>query len=293
MKKPHISIVYALLAIVLWSTIAVAFKIGLRNLSPVQFLFNGVLVSLILFFALIVFQGKLSQIRKTKPKELALSALLGFLNPFLYYVVLLEAYNILLAQIAQPLNYTWPVVLVLLSIPILKQKIKTKNIFAILISFLGVVVISMQGETDLQIKNPIGVVLAVGSSIIWALFWLLSVKDKRDPVIKLFMSFVFAFLFLSFYLFSISKLIIPDLEGLFASIYIGFFEMGFTFLLWLTALKLSPSTDKISNLVFISPFLSLFWINIFLGEAILFSTVIGIVLLILGILLNRFFSREI
>lgn len=279
------------MAIVIWSSIAVAFKIGLRSLSPVQLLFNSVFVSTLVFFFIIISQKKVFLLKKTSRKEFGYSALLGLLNPFLYYAVLLEAYDILPAQIAQPLNYTWPIVLVLLSIPILKQKISAKSILAIFISFLGVVVISMQGETGFDIKNPLGVFLAVGSSVIWAVFWLLSVKDKRNHVVKLFMSFMFALVFLSIYLYSTSEFIIPDNESFIASIYIGFFEMGFTFLLWLNALKLSPSTDKISNLVFISPFLSLFWINIVLGESILFSTIIGVVLLISGIILNRFYSR--
>ena len=40
----------------------------------------------------------------------------------LYYLILLKAYQLLPAQVAQPLNMIWPVILVFLSVPILKQK---------------------------------------------------------------------------------------------------------------------------------------------------------------------------
>jgi len=69
-------------------------------------------------------------------KELLASAVMGFFNPFLYYLVLFKAYELLEAQIAGTLNYTWPIVLVILSIFLLKQRISTWSIVAILISFL-------------------------------------------------------------------------------------------------------------------------------------------------------------
>ena len=71
---------------------------------------------------------------------------MGFLNPFLYYVIVLKAYSLLPAQLAQPLNFIWPITLVLLSIPILKQKVSGKNMIAMLISFVGVYFIASKGN---------------------------------------------------------------------------------------------------------------------------------------------------
>ncbi|NJK98814.1 MAG: EamA family transporter, partial [Bacteroidales bacterium] len=53
--------------------------------------------------------------------------MLGFLNPLLYYLVLFKAYSLLPAQIAQPLNYTWPLILVILSIIFLSKNIRSGN----------------------------------------------------------------------------------------------------------------------------------------------------------------------
>ncbi|HBS87013.1 MAG: hypothetical protein A2W91_02235 [Bacteroidetes bacterium GWF2_38_335] len=291
MKKQKLSYIYALSAILLWSTIAVAFKISLRDLSPHQLLFNAILVSTVFFIIVLAAQKKIGTLFRFTFKQYLFSAFVGLLNPFLYYVVLLEAYDILPAQIAQPLNYTWPVLLVLLSVPILKQKINYKSILAIMVSFTGVIIISLQGDLSMDIKNPLGVILAVGSSLMWALFWLLNVRDKREETVKLFLNFIFALIYITIILLLFSDFKIPETDSLIASVYVGIFEMGITFILWLKALSMTSSTDKIGNLVFISPFLSLFWISMMLGESIYISTIFGLIMLISGIILQRIFAK--
>ena len=278
---------YAITAILFWSTVAVTFKIALKYMDFIQLLFISALTSTIILFIFLIFTKKFNKLFLFKPKEYLYSIFLGFLNPFAYYLVLLKAYSILPAQISQPLNYTWPIVLVILSVPLLKQKLTKKSIIALIISFLGVFIISSKGNISLKFDQPLGVFLASSSAIIWALFWIFSVKDNRDEIIKLALNFFFAIFFISIVVILFSKFEIPNYKGIFAAIYVGFFEMGFTFILWLKALKLTNKIDKISNLVFISPFLSLIWIHLILGKNILFTTIIGLILIILGISIQQ------
>ena len=42
--------------------------------------------------------------------------ILGLVNPFLYYLVLFKAYDLLPAQEAQAINYTWALMLAFLSV---------------------------------------------------------------------------------------------------------------------------------------------------------------------------------
>ncbi|MFP4226116.1 MAG: EamA family transporter, partial [Desulfobacterales bacterium] len=56
---------------------------------------------------------------------------------------------------------------------------------------------------------------------------------------------------------------------------------------WLNALKLTRSTARVSTLIFFSPFLSLFFIRMFVGEDIRLSTVIGLVFIIAGNVLQQ------
>jgi len=284
MKQQSKAYLYALIAVLFWSTVATAFKLGLQTLSPLYLILVASAVSLVAFFVVILFQGKVGELFQVSLSGLGKSALLGALNPFAYYLILFQAYSLLPAQVAQPLNMVWPIVLALLSAPLLKQKITARNLVAILISFIGVIFISSQGSlSGMANTNLTGALLAIGSSIIWALFWILSVLDKRDSLFKLFWNFVFGFIYLLIAAFVFTDFSLPDPKGLPAAIYIGLFELGITFMLWMKAMQLSENNAKTGNLTFLSPFLSLIFIHFILGETIYATTFIGLVFIISGI----------
>ena len=258
----------------------------------VQLLFYATLISLCVIGTVLVFQRKASLLRSLSKKDVAHSAFLGLFNPFLYYMVLLKAYSILLAQEAVALNYIWPVMLVLLSIPLLRQPISLKSVIAICISFMGTFIIATGGHIlDFRFSNPFGVALALGSAVFWAFFWILNVKDKRDEVSKLFLNFVFGFIYILIYSLATGNFIIPDAKGLMGVTYIGFFEMGITFIFWLKALQLSVTTAKVTNLIYIAPFLSLLIVSIVVGEKIMISTLLGLAFIVSGIVLQQY-SRK-
>lgn len=292
MEKQKRAYAYAITAVLLWSTAASAFKISLRYMDFLQLLFWASIVSILVLFVILVIQGKLILLKRYSRGDYFRSALHGFLNPFLYYVVLLKAYSVLPAQEAQPLNYTWPLTLVLLSIPLLKQEVRLKNVLALIISFIGVVVIGTRGDLRaLEFSNPLGVSLAVGSSVIWALFWIYNMMDERDEVAKLFLNFVFGLVFVLIATVSFSEVAIPRIGGLLGASYVGMFEMGITFVIWLKALKLSETTARVSNLIFLSPFISLVFIRFIVGEEISFSTIIGLVFIVAGIVVQQYGRR--
>lgn len=275
---------FALLSVILWSTVATAFKLGLQKLTPLYLILTATAVSLAVFFVVILLQGKVRQLFTVTFSGLGKSALLGALNPFAYYLILFEAYSLLPAQVAQPLNMIWPITLALLSAPLLHQKITGRNIVAILISFVGVIFISSQGSfAGLASTNIMGASLAVGSSIIWSLFWILSVIDQREQLFKLFWNFAFGLLYLLITAFLFTDFRLPELAALPAAVYIGLFELGITYILWMKAMQLSENNAKTGNLTFLSPFLSLVFIHFILGETIYATTFVGLAFIISGI----------
>jgi len=292
MEKQNRAFIYAITAVLFWSTVASAFKVSLRYLDFLQLLFFSSIASIIVLFAILLIQNKLSLLIEYSKKDYLHSVMLGFLNPFLYYVILFKAYSLLPAQEAQPLNYTWSIMLVLLSIPLLKQKIGFKSILAIFVSYFGVFVISTRGDIlGFTFTNLNGVLLALGSAVIWALFWIYNIKDKRDEVAKLFLNFSFGFVFILIAMLFSSRMRIPATSGLAGAAYVGIFEMGITFVLWLKALKLSKTTAQVSNLIYLSPFLSLVLIHLVVGEKILLSTIIGLIFIVGGIIIQQRYGR--
>jgi drug/metabolite transporter (DMT)-like permease len=157
-----------------------------------------------------------------------------------------------------------------------------------LISFSGAIIIATQGKPfSLDLSQPLGVSLALSSAIFWALFWLLNVRDQREETLKLFMNFLCGFIYTLIYCMFTGNLALPEINGALGSVYIGLFEMGITFVLWLKALKYSENTARVSNLVYLSPFISLMFISVIIGERILASTIAGLVLIITGIILQQ------
>jgi drug/metabolite transporter (DMT)-like permease len=292
MDKSKKSYLYALTAVLFWSTIASALKITLRYIDFGQLLFYACITTLIILFLTLSGQKKFILLKKLKPGDYTRAAILGLINPFAYYLVLLKAYDILLAQEAGTLNYVWPVVLVLLSIPLLKQKIGWVSIIAVFISFFGTIVIGMRGNIlDFSFSSPLGVGLALVSAVFWALYWIYNVKDKKDEIVKLFLNFIFGTAYVLIFLIVTDQISIPNIYGLMGSVYVGVFELGLTYILWMKGLQLAKTTAKVSNLVFISPFISLFFIRFFVGEEILISTIIGLALIIGGILMQQYAGK--
>lgn len=288
MKNQSKAYFYAVASVLCWSTVAVAFKFGLASLSVIQLLAVSNYTAVIILLGYLLVQDKLKEIRELNRTFIWQSAVFGLLNPFLYYLVLFKAYSLLPAQIAQPLNYTWPLILVILSMIFLKQKIAAQAILGIIVSFTGVLIISFQGKFSMaHIQNPVGVVFSTGSSLIWATYWLLNASRGKYEETGLFLNFVFAALYITILMIFSGGFHALPVKGILAAIYVGIFEMGLTFILWLKALKFSKDSGKVSHLVYFSPFISLLFINLVLREYIYYTTYIGLVLIISGVILSK------
>ncbi len=286
------AIIFALLSVLCWSTVAPAFKLALNEISVLQVLTIASGVASVVLLIILAFRNQLKEIKKLKRTDLLWSLCFAIINPVIYYLVLFTAYDRLPAQIAQPLNYTWPIMLSLLAIPFLKQKLPWRAFLALLVSFAGVVIISLQNKETTGLDTDLtGIILALTSSIAWAAYWLLQFKSRLDKSLQLFLNFSISFIILCI-IFAISGQNIPvSAKAWLPSIWIGVFEMGITFFFWMTAMQYAEKTHIISNLAFLSPFISLFFINLVLKEHITVYTVAGLTLIVGGILLQRRISK--
>lgn len=292
MRKQERAYACALAAVLLWSTSATAFKIALRYVDYLQLLLYSSLFSTITLALVLASRRGFRQALLGDRRDYLRSLGLGLLNPLLYYVVLFKAYELLPAQMAQPLNYTWAIALALLSIPMLHQRIGFRAIAGGLVSYAGVWVISTRGEVlTLRMASPLGVGLALGSAFVWALYWILNTRDERDPTSRLFLNFLLGLPFVFLACVAFSDVRLGAVGAVAAVAYVGLVEMGVAFVLWLTALRLSENTAKVGNLIFIAPFVSLVLIHFVLGEHVLPSTFAGLVLIVAGLALHRLRRR--
>ncbi len=278
--------IYAISAVLLWSTVATAFKIALKNLTYEELLFYSLPASLAAIAVILTIQNKWGRVFRAQVFYKSLVS--GFFNPFLYYLVLFRAYEILPAQKAQPLNFTWAVLLVILSSFILRTKLKTRDLVSVLISFSGAVLIVTGGNlSEFKTQEIPGVILALGSAFIWASYWLFTKKDKSEESVKLFGSFASGLFYISVYMIFKGSFRLRTLIEIAPAFYVGLFEMGITFYLWSRAMHFAENTARISNLIYLSPFLSFIFINVILKESIRISSFAGLLLITAGILISR------
>ena len=284
---------YAGGTVLAWGTVASAFKLSLTALSPAALVAWASLVSFLFLAGAAALDPGRAAFTGWRRRDWAFSALMGLLNPALYYLILFAAYDRLAAQQAQPLNFTWPIVLALLSAPILGQRIRPAALGAMLLSLAGVVLIAGQGDPTAgdRPSDLWGVVLALGSTLPWALYWLLGARDRHHPVARLAANFLFGTLFAWVWLLAVEGFAPITAPALAGAVWVGLFEMGLSFVLWLKALKLADKAARVGNLVYLTPFLSLVLIHLVLGEPIGPGTVPGLALIVAGIVLFQRLER--
>ncbi|MGM0418374.1 MAG: DMT family transporter [Thermodesulfobacteriota bacterium] len=279
------AILLALLTVAVWSTVASAFKLTLNHFSTELMVFYSSFFSVFVIGIISFF--KKTFVFKINPKDLFFSAFAGFINPFLYYLILFEAYDRLPAQSAQAINYTWGITLAIMSFIFLGHKPLKRDYAAIFICYSGVLIIGSKGDFSFIEKTELtGVILALASTVIWASYWIFNTKDTMISQIRLFWNFFFGFIYTGIYIL-LFKTFYFSFKGIAGSLYIGVFEMGISFFLWLTAMKLTSNASRISNFIYFSPVISLFFINFFVGERILGSTITGLVLIISGLMIQN------
>lgn len=275
-------------AVLLWSTVATAFELSLRELRPTELLAWASLVSLTVLAVCVSVQRRWLEVAAALRQRPLGYLVLGALNPCLYYLVLFRAYALLPAQQAQTLNYTWALALSLLAVPFLNQRLTARDLVALLIGYCGAVVIATGGDPlSLRMTSGTGVALALASTVLWALFWIGNTRATAAAAVTLFLCFAMGTPLVWLVMLCEGNLTLPSVRGLSGALYVGLFEMGLTFLLWLAAMRRAANVSRVANLIFLSPFLSLLLIHHLLGETVQHATAVGLVLIVLGVALQR------
>lgn len=294
MKDEQKSIVYACLAVLSWSTVATAFKIALSYLSHFEMLWVACLTSWIIFAILLTFQRKWTLVFQLSARQWAYFAAMGLLNPVAYYLVLFTAYELLPAQVAQPINYAWPIVLLVLLALFAGQPIPARKYIGMFVSLAGVALISFgSGNSgDMQVSVE-GLLLAALSALLWATYWMINNRNRNqvDGSVALFVTFLFGSVYLSAGA-CITGTEIHSVPGILSGMYVGGFEMGIPFIFFGLAMRKTTNPALVNQLCYLSPFLSLFFISVVLGEKIVLTTYVGLCLIVLGIVFNQYFVKE-
>ncbi len=181
---------------------------------------------------------------------------------------------------------------ILLAFPFLREKLTVKKLCSIFISFGGIMVIVTHGRLfTLNLTSLQGDLLALGGASVFALFSVLGKKYHDDQVVSVFLSFVTALVFITPTLVLFSSLRMPSWHIWLWLFLNGFVVNGVSYIFWLKALEYGD-TSVTSNALYLTPFLSLVSIALFLGERILLSSRVGLIIIVVGIVLQSVNWRQ-
>lgn len=294
MQDKNKAIVYAAVAVLSWSTVATMFKITLKHFTYFEMLLVASFSALVVFAVAITVQKKWGELNTLTRSQWGWGMAMGLLNPVAYYLVLFKSYALLPAQVAQPINYSWPIVLLVLLAVIARKPIPKVKYIGMCLSLGGVTLISLgTGGVSGESLPVAGLLLALCSAFLWAAYWIVNNQNKKmDATVALFLSFLFG----SVYLFVAALCIGVDLSsttGLLSAVYVGAFEMGIPFIFFGLAIRTTDNPALVNQMCYLSPFISLFLIHTFLGEQIYATTYGGLFLIVFGIVFNEYLAEKI
>ena len=279
MKKTY---TYAFSAIFFWSTVSVVAKLLLGARNNFQVLWISSLFAAVFLLITNLVTGNIKRLKAYKLKDYVISVLIGLPGAFFYYVFFYGATKRMLASQAFIVNYLWPIMSVVMACIILKEKLTARKVVAIALSFCGVVIVMGSELLHFNENTATGALLCVLGAISYGTFTALNQKYYYDKRISLMINYFVTFALTTVINGANGNLFIPTAPEALGFAYNGIFTVAIANTLWTVALE-SGKTAKISNLAYITPFLSLVWTSLVLKDPLHINFVIGLTVIVVGI----------
>lgn len=240
--------------------------------------------SLLSLSTTVTVRGGWKKLRNYSRNELGSALLLGVTGLFPYTTLYYLAFALApaAAGTSNIINYLWPIWIVVLAVPLLKEKLNWKKVLGISLSFAGVYLILTGGQ---WVRFQLGYLPAYLSAAAGAFFWgLFSVQNKRrriDALTGMWIYNLAAFPCFAAVALLASPLIWPTLRSWLLLLLLGGVVNGFGYLFWILALR-SGDTGKIANLVYITPFLALVYLSVFRKQPVSSLQLAALILVVSG-----------
>ncbi|WP_369308468.1 DMT family transporter [Providencia rettgeri] len=275
-------LIYAFSCVLIWSFIPIVSRFGQNGMDSFQFLFWSNLISAIAVISVALASGyKPTKLFILPRKMLARVFVLGFLD-CLFYLLLYYGYSIENGIAVLVIQYSWPLIIILLSVILLKDKLAMKQVFGVLIGFIAVIITFTKGQiTQLHVDHPVALLLVFSGAFCFALMSVFSRQYSIDPYISTVWLFIFSTLTSLVLLLSLSEIQLPSQAAFWPTLINGVLINGVSYILWFKAMNTGNST-KIASVVFLSPVLSVLWLVLLLSDPFELAYIIGVVLVIIS-----------
>ncbi len=274
------------LTVIFWALAFPFIRIGLEELSPINLTIMRLFVACIVFLIfLITLPNKFSKLKK---KDIIPIFLLGFLGIIVYHLGLNYGEQYISPSTASLIIATIPIFIVILATIFLKEKITSTIILGVIISSIGVVIISTVGRptTILEIRYIFGAVAVLIGALVGAGYTIVGKKllIRYSPLSLTVYAFLFGSLglipFISNSLFE--QVTALSITGWSIVIFLGVCPTVIGYLLWYVALEIKTASELGVYLYFV-PVLATIFSYVLLQENITWLFILGGALVILGL----------
>lgn len=289
MKREYI---FAGISVLCWGTLATVSKLLVGSMDTMfamaySFLFAA------LFLAVYNWRmGNLPEIIRLPLSVWLRMILVGSCGVFIYNYFLLKGMERLPAQEAFVINYLWPAMIIILSCVILRERMTLGKMAAVACSFLGIVVITTEGSLAGLIEGSVsGILFCLLAALSYGMYSVLNKREEYNKNISVMIAYASGAVF-AFGLLAVGgKMGVPDGEQTAGLLFNGIICNGIPYLTWAFAMDMG-NTAVISNLAYLTPFISLLFTHFILGEEITVYSVGGLLLIVLGIILQMLVQKK-
>ena len=297
-KTQYLAVAALIVSMIIWSVSGIAIKHALTVLPPFTMIVMRFVPSVLimLLIGLACRKSTLFGLQKMELHDLPVFLVAGFCQPFLYYLLETFTFDALNSPtIAETLLSTSPLLSPVFAAIILRERVTRNNIIGIIVSTLGVFVLTLAGSTNYSIGSYWGVLLAfaaVSAAVID------SIMMRKAPARYSALSFIFytqlisLCFFLPIWFVKEGPEAICNLQftiynsevqiALWCVAYLTVFASVIAFILFCSALRKVGVTqaNAFNN---IRPMFTALWMLLFFGEHMPIAKWIGMILIIFGL----------
>ena len=280
MEKSTKAKIYAGITILLWATVFIFTKAGLRyydaeTLAVIRYILASAGLIVLIF---------IKKIKKPDLKDIPLFLILGFLG-FAFYIITFNRGMVTLnSSTSSVILACSPIIASVLSGIFLKEKVSIFGWMSIIISFLGITVLTLWEGV---FKFNTGIFWILLSAVLVATYniSIRKVTEKYTGMEAAVYSMLAGTLLLIIYLpASILKIGSMSSISFFIVIWLAIPGTVIAYIFWSMALEAADTTGEVTNFMFITPFLATIMGIIFLGEKLTVATVTGGILILSGVI---------
>lgn len=284
-------------SVVVWGASFIATKIALRDIQPITVVWARFAIGVIILGIVVLARN---QFILPQRAEIPYFGVLGFLGIAFHQWLQSTGLMTSKASTSAWIVATTPLFIAMLSWLFLKEKLKWAQVIGIGLATIGVLLVISEGDiSSLSVGEfgNFGDILIFISAINWAVFSVISRRGLKKHSAALMMFYVMA---AGWFMISIPFFIGPSvydlqalsLYSLLGLLFLGIFCSGIAYIFWYDALKSIPAS-QVGVFLYLEPFVAVIVAAFLLGESIILASLIGGILILIGVwMVNRLSASE-